>query len=197
MLLPAFVLGILLYMKKFTTRPRFNLFAKKFIKETWEASKAGLSSFIMSISIVVPNFVMQKYMSIRAQRVGEYDMIIAVYNTLFRIYGLAFFVPIALNYAYLPASSFAFGKSDFKRVLWLTFHVVWICIVWGLIITFITVCFPDQISKIWSKNDRFEYWSKQLMPRVFYTFTLLSLKFIMISYLQSTCLLYTSPSPRD
>lgn len=66
MLLPAFVLGILLYMKKFTTRPRFNLFAKKFIKETWEASKAGLSSFIMSISIVVPNFVMQKYMSIRA-----------------------------------------------------------------------------------------------------------------------------------
>lgn len=113
-------------------------------------------------------------------------MIIAVYNTLFRIYGLAFFVPIALNYAYLPASSFAFGKSDFKRVLWLTFHVVWICIVWGLIITFITVCFPDQISKIWSKNDRFEYWSKQLMPRVFYTFTLLSLKFIMISYLQST-----------
>ncbi|EAX96008.1 MatE family protein [Trichomonas vaginalis G3] len=186
MLIPASVLISLLFCKKFAAKPTLKMFFQKFAPETWMAVKTGLATFIMNISFVVPTFVMQKYLSIRAKRVGKYETVIAVYNTLFRIYGLSFFVPLAMNASYLPSAAYAFGKKENKRILWLTWHVIWISCVWGFLITFITSVFPDKIALIFSKDDEFIYWSKRMIPKCFWTYSCACVKFIMISFLQST-----------
>ncbi|EAY07515.1 MatE family protein [Trichomonas vaginalis G3] len=183
MIIPGTVLITLMFCGKFAAKPKFHLFINKFAPETWMALKTGLSALIMNISFVVPTFVMQKYLVIRANKTGEFEMVIAVYNAIFRIYGLAFFVPLAMNAAYLPAASYAYGAKMKKRILHLTWHVIWISIVWGFLITFLTSVIPGPISSIFSKDPSFKKWSLRMIPICFYTYSFACVKFIMISFL--------------
>ena len=186
MFIPALIIFILLWLGKFSTKPQAKYITKCFSPEAGEALKTGLSAFIMNISIGLPSLIMQKFIAIRANRVGHYDMVVAVYNALCRIYNVSMCVPIALNAAYLPAASYAFGLKDYKRILLLTFHVVWISVVWGLFVSFVVITFPKQVCTIWSRNDDFLYWCKEIVPVSFYCTGITGIKFIVISFLQAS-----------
>ena len=186
MFIPAFIILIFLFLGKLSTKPHPKYFIKCFCPKTGAALKAGLSAFIMNISISLPSLIMQKFIAIRANRVNDYDMIVAVYNSLNRIYMVSMCVPISLNAAYLPAASYAYGKKDFKRILWLTFHAAWISMSWCFFCMIIIVSFPKQICSIWSRDERFLYWCKEIVPASFYAQFLTPTKFIIVSLLQAS-----------
>lgn len=180
MLLPSIVILVLFFKGKFVAKPKFSMYCNKFHKETWEALKIGFSALIMNLSYVIPSLFLMKYVTIRATWVGEYESVVAVYSSIARIHPLSFSVPIALVAAYLPATSYAFGRKDLKRI------VVYICIIYCAIITLIMVSFPKQIAMIFSKSEGFTKWAKRLYPICFYAFICSNLKFILIAFLQAT-----------
>ncbi|EAY01876.1 MatE family protein [Trichomonas vaginalis G3] len=186
MFIPGFIILILIFCHKFAAKPTFKLFKNCFIIETWEAVKIGLSALIMNISVVVPTLVMQKFIAIRANKINQYDMVIAVFNALTRLYQLTLCIPMALNAAYLPATSYAFGLNNKRRVLWLTWHVLWIGVTWGIFVMIIISIWPGPIAKIWSSHPDFQHWAKEMLPVSFYTIPLCTVKFIVISFLQAT-----------
>lgn len=186
MFIPASIILIVMFCGKFSTKPSRKYVFKCFCPETGAALKAGLSAFIMNISISLPSLILQKFIAIRANRVGEYDMIVAAYNAISRIYTVSTCVPIAINAAYLPAASYAFGKKDYKRLLWLTFHAEWMAMLWGFSCMVIIVTLPKQICSIWSKDERFLYWCNEIVPPSFYIQFLTPTKFIIVSLLQAS-----------
>lgn len=186
MFIPSCIIMFLLFRGKFAAKPQIPMYCKKFDKETWEAIKIDISALIMNLSYIIPSLVSMKFISIRAQWVGEYESVIAVFSSIARVYPLTFCFPFALVTSYLPACSYAFGKKDLKRVLMLTWTVVYICIIYGAIITVVMVVFGKQIGSIFSKGDSFLKWSKVMYPPCFYAFICSSLKFILIAFLQAT-----------
>ena len=183
---PGLVLLTLIYLHKFTIAPKCNGFVKKFDHATYSALGTGFSALIMNLSVTIPSIFLQKFIGIAANNIGEYNTVMALWNANTRLYQLTLCVPMALNAAYLPAASYAFGRNNHKRILKLTAHVSWISVVWGAIVTFVVCAFPDTIAKIWSSEERFLYWSKKILPLCFYTIILCSLKYILISFLQAT-----------
>lgn len=192
MLIPTIVLLILLFCGKFATKPSFGLFFTCFIRDTGTALKTGLSALIMNISIAIPSIFMQKFIAIRANKIGQFETIIAVTNANLRLYSLILCIPLALNAAYLPASSYAFGQKNFKRIIHLTAWVTLISIAWGAIVTLLCCIWPGTIGKIWSRDPNFIHWVEIIFPICFYTVILCSVKFIIISFLQATQQSYTA-----
>ena len=184
--LPGIVIVTLLFLHKLTCKPTGRMFFKKFDKESYGALLTGISALIMNLSTTIPSIFLQKFIAIAANKIGAYETVMALWNANVRLYTLSLCVSMALNTAYLPAASYAFGKKKYGRILGLTFHVAWISLVWGALVTFIVCAFPKAVGRIWSTSDDFLYWAGEILPVCFYTIMLCSMKFIMISFLQAT-----------
>ena len=183
--LPGIVLIILIFMHKFSCKPTLKLLLNKFDHESRGAILTGLSALAMNLSIAIPIIFIQKFVAISANNIGSYNTVMAIFNAETRLLLVVTCVPTAMNAAYLPSCSYAFGKKNYLRILWLTFHAAWIVALWGAIITLIISIFPKQVARIWSSDPDFIYWSGKILPICFYTIILPSLKYIFISYLQS------------
>lgn len=184
--IPALIILFLLLRGKLSCEPKLKMFIKPFHRETYSALKTGFSSFIMNLSVTIPSIFVQKYAAIAAENVNATEDVLAVWNALCRIYNICLGVPLALNTAFLPAASYAYGRELYRRILWLLFHVLWMSVLWALFITFLCCTFPGDIAKIWSSTSSFIYWSKIIIPINFYTIAFSSCKFVMISFLQAT-----------
>jgi Na+-driven multidrug efflux pump len=91
-----------------------------------------------------------------------------------------------LNSGFLPAISYAFGEKNYQRITKLTFHVVWMSVAYGLFFTPVVCIFPKNIASIWQKDDKFLYWSKEILTLMFATASISSLKYASMTYLQGT-----------
>ena len=185
-LFPLIIILYYLFSGKLTCKPKFSHFLNPISEETYKGLKTGSSTLIMNISSIIPGFVLQKYVAIASNKINQYEIIMSVMNAATRLSQLSLAVVISINSGYLPVASYAFGSKNNKRILSLTFHASWISFIWSLIITLLICIFPGTIAKLWSKNIVFLDFSIKILPICFYTITLCSLKFIFVSFLQST-----------
>jgi len=184
-LIPCSIILYYLFTKRLTCQPDFSMFFNPFSQETYAALKTGLASLVMHVSTTIPNIFLQKFIAIAANNINQYDMVMAIWNTTVRLYQLSLCIVVALNTAYLPSASFAFGKHNNQRVLDLTLHVSWISTAWSTFVGILICFFPKLIARMWSTDSTFLYWAGEILPICFYTIILCSLKFVFVSYLQA------------
>ncbi|KAH0792823.1 MatE family protein [Histomonas meleagridis] len=190
--LPGIVLFILVFVHKFSVKPTFRGFINKFDKATIGALGTGASSLGLNLSVTIPAIFIQKFVATAASNIGSYNTVMAIWNAYTRLFQVTMCVPNAINAAYLPSASYAFGKRKIKRVFQLTFHAVWIAAAWGALVTFVVSVFPRDVAKLWSTDNEFLDWSEKILTVCFYTIILASIKFIVISYLQVTQMVITA-----
>ena len=184
-LIPGCVIMFFLLRGKLTIQFRCEMWRKCFSKDSMTALKVGASSLIMHLSTTIPAIVMQKYIALTAAYVDQFEDIMAMWNVVLRLYQLAVCIVLAFNTAYLPAASYAFGRSDYKRIVRLTLHALWVTIVWAGICNAVICLLPRQLGMIWSSKDNFLSWVERILPRSFMVIVLCPIPYISIAFLQA------------
>ena len=184
-LIPTTILLVLLLMGKLSIQLKPRMFISKPSPETWKAVKVGFASFILNLSMAVPQFVTQKYIMIVASNCGVLDAVLSLFNIFCRLYNLSGCVLVAFDSSYIPSASYAFGKKLYHRVKMLSIHTLWITFVWGVIVVVIVLSFPTQLVSIFTKDEEVLHQAKELLPFGFMSLPLYSIHSLVISFLQA------------
>ena len=166
--LVGLILTILIFMGKFTIRPSFRMFVRKFSPETWASLKIGIASLISSLADSLPSLLLQKYMNSAAKAIGAYDLVIQVWGVLEKLYMFVGGVNEAFSIGLMPSSAYAYGAKRYNRMLRLAFHATWIAILISIIYAAFMIFMPEKICSIWNKDPAFLDWCKKIIPPVFY-----------------------------
>jgi Na+-driven multidrug efflux pump len=139
----------------------------------------------MHLSTTIPAVFMQKYMAMAAEFVGEFEDIMAIWNVLLRLNQFSICVVLAFNTAFIPAASYAFGRGQYRRILYLLLHLVWITFLWAGICECVMCLIPRQLGQIWSRKENFLKWVEKLLRPGFYGIVLAPAPYISIAFLNS------------
>jgi Na+-driven multidrug efflux pump len=139
----------------------------------------------MHLSTTIPAIFMQKYMALTAEYVGDFESIMAIWNVLLRLNQVSICFVLAFNTAYLPAASYAFGRREYRRILRLTVHFIWITYLWAVFCELLIILAPTQLGEIWSEKASFLSWVEQLLPNAFYGVFLCPTPYIAIGFLNA------------
>ena len=184
--IPGIILTTLIFSGKFTLKFNCKMFTSKPSKHSYSALKIGFASFIMNLSSAIPEFAMQKFVTMTAQKLGQLSPILALWDTFNKLYELGLAIMYALDGSFLPSASFAYGRRMFRRFQRLACHTLWLNVVWCVTFSALLIIFPTQIASIWSKETQFLYWAKELFPIGYCTLFLWPVSSISISYLESS-----------
>lgn len=152
--IPLVILLIFYFKGAFTFKPKFNQFIKKFSPLTMGALKACLSQGFANLIAVIPSILIRKILGkMSVEKDNNYDDIISSYQTVTKYSQL--FDKIVLGFAagYLPVASYAYNKNDFKRWLFLTLHVNWICFAWCTFTVILTFAIPRKLAAAFLKDE--------------------------------------------
>lgn len=178
------LLFILIFTGKFTLKPRFHMFFRKFSPQTWEALKIGIASLVSNYSYTLPEVMVQKYLNLTAIHIGEYDTIIKVWGVIEKLYQFVGGSNDAFAIGLMPAASFAFGSKRYNRMLRLFMHANWITIFISVVYSLVVISFTRKISLIWSHDSDFLKWCDLLIPKVFYAAALFPIQYTVPALLQ-------------
>ena len=184
-LIPGCVIMFFLLRGKLTVQFTCEMWRRCFSRDSLAALKVGLSSLIMHLSTTIPAVFMQKYIALTADYVNQFEDIMAMWNVVLRLNQLSVCIVLAFNTAYLPAASYAFGKSDYRRIVRLTLHTLWVTLVWAGICNALICLLPRQLGMIWSSRDNFLVWVERILPRAFMVIVLCPFPYISIAFLQA------------
>jgi Na+-driven multidrug efflux pump len=184
-LIPGCVIMFFLFRGAFQVTFKWSQFSAGFSPETWIALKVGLASLIMHLSTTIPAVFMQKYMALTAAYVGEFNDIMAIWNVLLRLNQVSICFVLAFNTAFLPAASYAFGRGEYKRILRLIMHFIWITYLWSIFCEILIIFAPTELGKIWSHSDSFLGWVRKLLPNAFLGVFLCPTPYIAIGFLNA------------
>ena len=150
-IIPGAIIFILYYCGKFGVKPLWSQFCRKFSPRTTTALRVGLSQLIAQLSISIPSILVRKLMG---KSLGaEYEDALAGLNCSMRITGVSMAVMAGITGGYVPAAAYAYAAKKYKRVLWLTFHSVWMCMAWGLLVGILVWTIPDKLALIFSSSE--------------------------------------------
>lgn len=161
--IPGVVLTILVFRGKFELKPKLNMIIKGFTHETLEGIKSGISTLFEEISLNLPLILMQKYISISANAVGEYTSVMAVWSIIADIEELCTCLCSAVMIGLLPAASYSYGAKNYSRILKLMLHALWMMTIWSTIFSLILIFLPGQVASIWSNDPEFIKWAKKMI----------------------------------
>lgn len=181
----TFILFICLLARKFSLDFKLSYLCKKFSKESSEALQVGFASFILNLSEAFPQFALQKFVILVADHVHLKEPALTCWNIFGRLYMVACCILVAFDAAYLPPTSYAYAKRQYKRVLRLTVHTLWISLVWGGVACVVVVLFPREIIKLFSKDIQVQDLAADIMWLGFITLPLYPIHSIAISMLQA------------
>jgi len=150
----AFLILILYFCGVFSVKPQFKQLFQRFSSETWSSLRVGLSSLAASISLEIPGIFLRRLIGMACG--GDTEK---VKNALSGIYILFKFLKVpnsvilGLSHGYLPAASYSYAGSMYKRWYTLSLAAVLISFFWGGFSTILSWVIPDRISLLFI-NDR-------------------------------------------
>ena len=183
--IPGIILTVLIMCGKFSLKPSWSMFFKKPTVETWEACKVGFASFIEQISVAIPCIVMQKYVNMASSVIGQYNVVIAVWAVIEKLYQLVGGICIGFSYGLLPAASYAYGANRMNRVMWLFIHATWISTAISVGMSIIIMTIPHKLALIWDTETNFVSWCVKTVPKVFYMCVCLAIQYTCPAVLQA------------
>ena len=80
------VLVILIFMGKYTIKPKMIMFCRKFSPESWASLKIGFASLVSNFTVSLPEILLQKFLNMAATAVGEYETVIKVWGVIEKLY---------------------------------------------------------------------------------------------------------------
>lgn len=178
------VLVVLIFYGKFTVKPKFNMFIKKFSSETWKALKIGIASLLSYFAGSLPEILLQKFLYTAAGNIGEYKTIVEAWGIIVKLFQLVCGTDDAIAIGFLPAASYAYGARRYNRILHLFSHSCWIGIFIATIYSLLLVFFPRQISSIWSSDSDLLDKCQLMIPIVFFLSFLYPIQYTVPALLQ-------------
>ena len=168
-LIPFLFILIMTFCGKFTVKPKFNMFFKKFNIHSVTALKVSFSQLISNFAAEIPVLMLGKYVSLSATAIGEYVPVMAAWNLVDRLYEIVICVCNALNQGFLPAGSYAFGCNRLHRLLKLVLYAFALGTAWSALMCILLCVFPRQVAKLYGKDDKFLYYAEKTMIYSFCT----------------------------
>lgn len=179
------VLVILIFMGKYTIKPKMIMFCRKFSPESWASLKIGFASLVSNFTVSLPEILLQKFLNMAATAVGEYETVIKVWGVIEKLYQFVGGANDAFSIGFLPAASYAYGAHRYNRVLRLFMHTNWVTILISVVYSIFMIFFSAQISSIWDKNEDFLEKCESMIPKVFYITALFPIQYTVPALLQS------------
>lgn len=161
--IPAVTLFIMYFTGRFSIKPKFSQFFKKFSPHTLPAIKVGFSALIAQLSMSVPGILIQWYIGNSAQSHFEYSCVLSGNTVVFRIAMLTVSVMIAFNSGYLPCAAYAYAAKKYKRWIRLSIHLTWINFAWGTFCSILIVSIPVWISKLFVSEQTELYFASTML----------------------------------
>ena len=182
--LPGLILIFLIFKEKFTLKPTFKMFFQKITSNTYSALRIGFSSWLSSVSLTLPQILMQKYFNNASLAIGQYFTMIQIWAVMEKLYLITGGICIAFNQATLPAVSFAFGANRLNRVFNLGIHALWLSTLLSSTFAIFILLFPRNIAKIWSNDLNYLNWAEKTIPVMFYCAPFFAIQYIIPAVLQ-------------
>lgn len=179
------VLHFFIFRGKFALRPTSKMFCSKFSSETGQALLVGIPELVMELSLSVPLIMAQKYIDKASKARHIYDECTQAWGLTQRLYTFVEAMELGFVFGYLPAASYAFGASRYRRVLKLTLHLVWIITLLSSIFAYTIVIFVKPISAIWNSDEAFLDAAVRMVPVIFYAMPLVGLAYMAPALLEA------------
>lgn len=183
--IPMIILMVLLWSGKLSIKIKFSMLFNKFSNETKNALKVGFASFVLNLSEAFPEFAMQKFIILVADHVNLRDPVLASWYIFGCLYSISLCVMIAFDSAYMPSASYAYGKRQYKRIVKLTLHSLWITLVYASIISSIIIIFPTTIPSFFTKDEQILGVFKNYLWLAFLSIPLYPIPPLVISFFQA------------
>ena len=159
-IIPGLILFFVYYCGRFGVKPLWSQFCRKFSPRTTTALKVGLSQLIGQLSVTIPSILVRKLMG---KAVGdEYEDALAGLNCSMRLTGVSMAVMNGITGGYVPAAAYAYAAKKYRRFLWLTFHSIWICMAWGLLVGIFMWTIPDKLAMMFSTSEGYMRYAVKL-----------------------------------
>ncbi|OHT05400.1 MatE family protein [Tritrichomonas foetus] len=187
---PTLIIVVMIFMGKFSVKPKIKMFFKCFVKDTFIALNTGIADLIEAFSIDLSLVVMQKFIDNAATKAGCLEAVLGVWSIIDKLEQIISCVSNGIGEGLLPLASYAYGAKDYKRVAWLMFHSLWVMCSWAAVISIALIIFPTQIASIWSTDPEFLYWAKKMIRIYAYTGVLTAVDYtipIMLMAMQKPC----------
>ena len=154
-LCPTIVVYICLFCGKFTVKPKFVLYIRKFNMNSFDALRVALSQLIANLAGSLPALFLSKLITAASTRAGNYTEVMASWNVMDRIYVFAISVCNGLNQGFLPAASYAFGRNRIPRLGKMYLITIGLGTAWTMIVVVCEVGFPRFWAKIWGNDPEY------------------------------------------
>lgn len=182
---PGIIILLLFFAGKFGVHPKYSQLLGKFSPHSFEALKLGLAQFVLQLSFCIPGIVVRKLFGLAAESPAVFNDVMAAFNTFNRIWYIEGAVPNAINIAFIPAASYAYGAGRYMRIVWLLIHSLWIAVVWASLSMVLTIGFPIPVAKIFSNTSEYLKWSEKLIRNGNYATCICEIPIIITSLLQA------------
>ena len=203
--IPFTVLYACLFCGKFTVKPSFRNYCRKFNKHCFRALKVSFSQLLANMATSLPVLLLAKLTAKAAERAGIYTAAMTGWNLLDRLYIFCICVCNALNQGYLPSASYAYGSGRLNRLLRLAICTLGLGMCWALLCTIILTTLPKQVASIWGSDPLFLETTRRMMIPGFSTVWMNPLIFTLTATLQAmtmvglsivtSCLVFLLPIP--
>ena len=188
--IPTMVIVVLAFLKKYEIEPKMKMFCMKFVKDTGKALTAGIADLIEAFSIDFSLIIMEKFIVMAADAADALDPVLGVWSIIDKLEQVISCVSNGIGVGLLPLASYAYGARDYKRLMKLMFHSLWIMCAWAAVISLVLIIFPRQISTLWSHDESFLYWAEKMIRIYAYTGILTCVDYtipIMLMAMQRPC----------
>ena len=149
------VLFTLYFTGAFTIKPKFNHLFKKFSPLTGSALKACLSQGTANLALCIPAILIRKLLGKLSIDEEDYTNSVTGFHAVTRYTQIVDKIIIAFVTGYLPAASYAYSTKDYKRWLFLTLHVNWLCFAWGSFTSILTFAIPKHLTEVFLKENNY------------------------------------------
>lgn len=85
------------------------------------------------------------------------------FNAQNRVYSIATCICIAVTTGFIPPASYAHASNNDRKYLRLSFHAVWINLLWSIIVTVMDLSISKQISLIFGNGSDFLRYSVHML----------------------------------
>lgn len=153
--IPLIILLIFYFKGAFTFKPKINQFIKNFSPLTMGALKACLSQGFANLIAVIPSILIRKILGKMTNDDDEYDYVVSSFQAVNKYSQLFDRIVVGFAAGYLAVASFAYNKNDFKRWLFLTLHVNWICFAWCTFTVILTFSIPKKLAEAFLSDNKY------------------------------------------
>jgi Na+-driven multidrug efflux pump len=164
-LIPAAWLTVQYFRGKFSVKPDWHGLFRKFSPDTRPAIFVGVSQLVMQISRSIPSVVVRKFigMSVEQNPYATFQDALAGFTAVRRICGVTEPLRFAIAMGLLPAISFAYASSNFKRIFWFIWHACWINFVWGAIVCIVSAFAARYLAMAISRSEGYLKWAAPMI----------------------------------